>query len=105
MDLSALATQLAKLRESSRELREKLHKVLESKSWKLTRPLRHLGSRLRHEKVADIAAEEDAFDAAAGGGEGGGAGRGGRVGHLRPCVHADRVPPTGANRLGVAIRK
>ena len=38
-------------------------------------------------------------------GKGGGAGRGGGVGHLRPCVHADRVPPTGANRLGVAIRK
>lgn len=55
--------QVATLREATRELREKLHKILDSKSWKLTRPLRHLGSRLRREKVADIAAEEDAFDA------------------------------------------
>lgn len=61
--LTDYESQLATLRESSRELREKLHRILDSRSWKLTRPLRHLGSRLRSEKAADITAEEDAFDA------------------------------------------
>jgi glycosyltransferase involved in cell wall biosynthesis len=55
--------QLASLRETVHDQRGKLLTILESRSWKLTQPLRRLGSLLRHEPAADIAADEDAFDA------------------------------------------
>ncbi len=61
--LAEYEAQLASLRETVHGQREKLLKVIESRSWKLTRPLRRLGSLLRHESSADITADEDDFDA------------------------------------------
>jgi len=55
--------QLASLRETITGQHDKLVRVLESKSWTLTRPLRRLGALLRHERAVDIAADEEAFDA------------------------------------------
>lgn len=56
--------QLASLRETVHDQRQKLLKIIESRSWKLTQPLRRLGSLWRHEPAADIVADADEFDAA-----------------------------------------
>lgn len=61
--LAEYDAQLASLRQSVHDQREKLLRVLESRSWRLTRPMRRLGALLRHESAADITVDEDDFDA------------------------------------------
>ena len=61
--LGEYETQLASLRQTVHDQREKLLRIIESRSWKLTQPLRRLGSLWRHEPTADVTADEDAFDA------------------------------------------
>lgn len=61
--LAEFDAQLASLRQTVHDQREKLLRVLESRSWRLTRPMRRLGALLRRESAADITVDEDDFDA------------------------------------------
>lgn len=55
--------QLVSLRQTLHDQRTKLLRIIDSRSWKLTRPLRRLGSYLRKEPPGDIGADDEAFDA------------------------------------------
>lgn len=60
--LAQYDAQLASLRDTVHQQRDKLLTLVQSRSWKLTRPLRRLGSLLRREPAADIAVDEVGFD-------------------------------------------